>query len=326
LEVDASIFKSREIDTSYCLVDKIDYPHGDFYAGVFYGAEKIWMGEPVRLKRHAVPHANLTGLEIMVVSSIQDLRPQLVPGANARTLSTDVAVMGDIYEFVSYPASTVPIPPIPQWLPPRLLLETKVKNQVTSSSNSEKPTVGTWNCIHQGYTIKLEDIKGRWYESSILIPELKSHSIFQQSLSVGKWDELATQMNEMGNAGQSLVRGWNRNARRSDDLVKAVPSEFVLGIDQQAPTPTPAPVPASNRQHQHQQREMVDLTSEGEEYTSRTDQPTQAQVQGGTSGNAGTEIFMEDGEDIDDAFTRQMQEDVESFLTSEPADSFYGGL
>ncbi|RPB05993.1 hypothetical protein L873DRAFT_1824738 [Choiromyces venosus 120613-1] len=308
LEVDASIIKSRDIDTSYCLVDKIDYPHANFYAGVFYGAEKIWIGEIVRLKRHAVPQANLTGLEIMVVVSIQDHRRQ--PPNKIRTSDTDITITGDIYEFVSCPVSTSPPPQIPHWLPVRLINETKVKNQVTSHASSN-PTVGTWRCIQNGYSVTLEDIKGRWYESSILIPELKGHDKFQQDVQSGKWDELATQMNEMGNAGQASTRGWLRNARRDEVLTKAVPRGFVLEKDPTTNNQVAQPAFAVQIPVQQQQQpvtaaappEMVDLTSEDDYAPQEDQQPSD-----------------------DEALTRQMEADVASFFRTEPVDSFYGSL
>lgn len=310
LEVDASIIKSRDIDTSYCLIEKLECHNGNFYAGVFYGAEKIWMGEIVRLKRQAVPQANSTGLEVMVVAYIEDKRQQSAT-TSARTASTDIIVVGDIYEPVVFPVSATSIPPqIPQWLPPRLIAETKLKNQVTSSSKSQTPTVGTWKCIQQGLPVRLEDIKGRWYESSILIPELKGYDTFQQALSAGNWDELATQMNEMGNAGQASVRGWKRNLKRNEVLTKAVPKGFVLEKED------PNQVAYSRRE----QRETVDLTGEDEDHKRQNNQhvwPSGDPPPGG--------LTMEEDEQ-DDAIMRQMQEDVESFLTSEPADSFYGGL
>ena len=316
LEVDASIIKSRDIDTSYCLVDKIDYPHANFYAGVFYGAEKIWIGEIVRLKRHAVPQANLTGLEIMVVVSIQDHRKQ--PPNKTRTPSTDITIMGDIYEFVTYSAATSPPPQIPQWLPVRLINETKLKNKVTSHA-SNSPTVGTWRCIQNGYSVRLEDIKGRWYESSILIPELKGHEKFGQDVQSGKWDELATQMNEMGNAGQASARGWLRNARRDEVLAKAVPRDFVLerdsatnsqGVQPGFAVQIPTQQPQQPQQPQQQPpaaaapAEMVDLTGEDDNYVPQEDQQ----------------------QSDDEALTRQMEADVASFFRTEPVDSFYGSL
>ncbi|KAG0134327.1 transcription-silencing protein Clr2-domain-containing protein [Tuber indicum] len=310
LEVDASILKSRDIDTSYCLVDKIDYPHANFYAGVFYGAEKIWMGEIVRLKRHAVPQANLTGLEIMIVVSIQDHRKQ--PPNKTRTSSTDITVMGDIYEFVTYPSPTSTPPQIPQWLPPRLINETKIKNKVTSRASSN-PTVGTWRCIQNGYSVKLEDIKGRWYESSILIPELKGIQKFTQNVQGGKWDELATQMNEMGNAGQAPARGWLWSARRDEVLTKAVPRGFALEKDSAMNSQGAQPgfaVHISIQQAQQQPpavaapAEMVDLTGEEDDYVPQEDQQPSD----------------------DEALTRQMEADVASFFRTEPVDSFYGSL
>lgn len=319
LEVDASIMKSRDIDSSYNLIDRLDYSGGNFYAGVFYGAEKLWVGDAVRLKRHAAPNL-MTGLEIMIIASIQDTRTQSSLEVS-RHASTNVIVLGDIYTLLSYPASpasAAPSPLIPEWLPQRLVRETTIRNRVTSS-NSQQPIVSTWKLLHASHTIKLEDIKGRWYESSLLIPYLKGREHFNQTLQSGTWDEVATQMNEMGNAGQASARGWYRTGRRDDILTTSVPRGFSLekggievgmeGLVLQQP---------HNADHllQNVHREMVDLTGDD-------DEPGAAQQEQSRVGAYG----LEESEDLEDdeAFMRQMQLDVASFL-KDPGDSFYGSL
>lgn len=319
LEVDASIMKSRDIDSSYNLIDRLDYPNGNFYAGVYYGAEKLWIGDAVRLKRHAAPNL-MTGLEIMVITSIQDTRMQPSTGIS-RPVTTDVTVLGDIYTLLSYPASpasAAPSPLIPEWLPQRLVRETTFRNRVTSS-NPQQPIVSTWKLLHAGHTIKLEDIKGRWYESSLLIPYLKGREIFNQTLQSGIWDEVATQMNEMGNAGQATSRGWCRTGKRDDVLTTSVPRGFSLekgGIE--VGMEGLALQQSHNTHHllQNTHRDMVDLTGDDDE--SGAVQQEQSRI--GAYG-------LEEGEDLEDdeAFMRQMQLDVASFL-KDPGDSFYGSL
>lgn len=315
LEVDASIMKSRDIDSSYNLIDKLGYANGNFYAGVFYGAEKLWVGDAVRLKRHAAPNL-MNGTEIMVIAGIQDTRMQSSAGI-PRSTTTDVTVVGDIYVHMSYPTSS-PRLPIPEWLPQRLVRETTFRNQITSS-HSQQPTMSTWKLLHAGHTVRLEDIKGRWYESSLLIPYLKGRDNYNQTLQSGTWDEVATQMNEMGNAGQATARGWCRTGKRDDVLTTAVPHGFSLekgGIEvgmEGLALHQSHNANASLLQNPH--RELVDLTGDD-------DEPVQQQDHGRV-GTYGMEE-VEDPED-DDAFTRQMQLDVASFL-KDSGDSFYGSL
>lgn len=314
LEVDASIMKSRDIDSSYNLVDKIDYNGGNFYAGVFYGAEKIWVGDVVRLKR--LSSLNIPpGLEIMVIAGIQDTRTQSFTNVS-RSKSTDVNVLGDIYTLLSYRATEAPSPLLPEWLPLRLARETTLRNRFTSSTTLQQQIVSTWKLVHAAHTIKLEDIKGRWYESSLLIPFLKGREHFNQTLHTGIWDEVATQMNEMGNAGQATARGWCRTGKRDDVLTTSVPRGFSLekgGIEQGMEG---LALQHSNQLLQGQHRAMVDLTGDDDE--------SGVAQQG--QGNGG-EYALEGGVDLeaDDAFLRQMEEDVASFL-KDPGDSFYGSL
>lgn len=314
LEVDASIMKSRDIDSSFNLVDRIEYGGCSYYAGLFYGAEKLYIGDVVRLKR-LNPSVPASGLEIMVIASIQDVRLQPSP-SNTRSKSTDVTVVGDVYTLLSYRAGEAPSPLLPDWLPQRLIRETTLRNRVTSMTTSPQPILSTWKLVHAAHTIKLEDIKGRWYESSLLIPFLKGREHFQQTLQSGAWDEVATQMNEMGNAGAASSRGWCRTGKRNDVLTTSVPASFSLergGIEHGMEGL--ALQQQSNQMLQNTQREMVDLTGDDEDAEAIQQQHHEG------------EYGLDGGVDLepDEAFMRQMAEDVASFL-KDPGDSFYGSL
>lgn len=314
VEVDASIMKSRDIDSSYNLIDKLPCSHGNFYAGVFYGAEKLWVGDAVRLKRHAASNL-VNGTEIMVIAGIQDTKMQPSAGISRSTI-TDVTVLGDIYAHVSYPATAIQSS-VPEWLPQRLVRETALRNRVTSS-HLQHPQMSTWKLLHAAHTVRLEDIKGRWYESSLLIPYLKGRDHYAQTLRSGTWDEVATQMNEMGNAGQTIVRGWCRTGKRDDVLTTSVPHGFSLekgGIEvNMEGLALHHPHNPSLLQNPH--CELVDLTGDDDEPV------VQQQDQNRVGAYA-----LEETEDLEDdaAFTRQMELDVASFL-KDSGDSFYGSL
>lgn len=316
LEVDASIMKSRDIDSSYNLIDKLEYPNGNFYAGVFYGAEKLWVGDAVRLKRHAAPNL-VNGTEIMVIAGIQDTRVHSSAGIS-RSTTTDVTVLGDIYAHISYSTSST-LSPIPGWLPQRLVRETVLRNRVTSA-HPQQPLMSTWKLLHAAQTVRLEDIKGRWYESSLLIPYLKGRDHYNQTLQSGTWDEVATQMNEMGNAGQAAARGWCRNGRRDDVLTTSVPHGFSLekGGIEVGMEGLVLRQPHNTGPMQNVHRELVDLTSDNEDNESVVQQQDQGRVGA---------YRLEEGEDLEDdeAFMRQMQLDVACFL-KDSGDSFYESL
>jgi len=182
---------------------------------MFLGAEKIWVGEPVRLR---VPNDDI------IVLVIQKLIERTIPPA-----TSIVTFVGDIYKFVSMPMQynnrlEWPTPD----LPARMVADLRFRNEV--ADNAGKKTWYEWRLLEPNGTRGLSDIKGRWYETKQLLPILKGVDQFQQELQLGTTSDAGLWMNGRGDS--SRVPGI-RKKNRKDTLGKSVPDDFKVsrGLD-----------------------------------------------------------------------------------------------
>jgi hypothetical protein len=311
LEVDASILKSRDVDISYTLIEKLT--NQNHYSGVYYGAERFWVGDAVRIKTSTNPNFS-TGREIMVVSSIQDLAPAPV---GVRSRDSGVTITGDIFRLTNHPHS---VPP-PPGLPSAVLGDLQARARF-SASDPAAP-YWTYTSISTNITVKLEDIKGRWYPGSSLFRIVHGLEKFKKlaetaSINSEEWDSTGSRMNEMGTGGAGANLGWRRYEHRHQAFNKAIPSQLLftpllvqenvagtiennmqtLGLHQST-EPTPANI---NAHTAHTVSEPIDLTGDD---------------------NEGME-FLADQDSVDEEFMKRMGEDAASFLADEG--DFYGGL
>ncbi|KAA8904983.1 hypothetical protein FN846DRAFT_779235 [Sphaerosporella brunnea] len=324
IEVDASILKSRDVDVSFTLIDKLTLQN--HYAGVYHGAERIWVGDAVRLKATSCPAFN-TGREIMVVHSIQDFTTgnQFA----TRIPDTKVTITGAVFRLVNQ-AHAIPSP---------AGLPTAVQADLTARMRfaTPNPDAPYWNYIMvaRSATIKLEDIKSRWYPGSSLYRIMHGLERFKQlaesrQIAHLAWDEVGSKMNEMGTAGNGAVLGYRRYEQRHQAFSKAIPSNIVfplslnsagsghhtiesslpptLGLHQASAEVPMASIPDSINAHGttlNAVPEPIDLT--------------------GDDNNEGMEFLADhDHDSVDDEFMKQIGEDAASFLHND--DDFYGGL
>ena len=349
LEVDASILKSRDVDISYTLLDKLTAQH--HYSGVYYGAERFWVGDAVRIKASAHPSFS-SDREIMIVSSIQDAAPNTVSGARNR--ESGVVVTGDVYRLGNHALS---IPP-PPGLPSAVIgdLAARAKFSVVD------PASPYWVCspISAGLTVRLEEIKGRWYPGSSLFRIVHGLERFRDlastsSISSEEWDATGSRMNEMGTGGSGATLGWRRYQHRHQAFHKAIPAQLnftpppVAAAAAAAAAATPAPTPPPLAQegaasassgavengipalrplqslgpHDHQQTVELDP---GSNTTSKPIDLTGGDGEGDGHGNGDDGMeFIADHDSVDEEFMKQMGEDAASFLAPDDGD-FYGAL
>ncbi|KAL7271690.1 hypothetical protein RUND412_005528 [Rhizina undulata] len=162
LEVEASILNPRFVDATYTIIDDLG---------------KLWVGDVAKLK--ANPAISITGNEVPVINGIrvvkEDAELFLNQNHPARRRNTGVVVSGDVYAMRTYPTSTLAlVTTLQNWLPAVLTTDTKFRNQVTASGPNG--TVSTCTCIRASANLRLEQLKGRWYESRIMIPLRKDKS------------------------------------------------------------------------------------------------------------------------------------------------------
>jgi hypothetical protein len=210
--VDGSILAAKAIDASYALFGQNGATQqGDVvetrFDGIFLGAEKIWVGEPVRL------HIG-TGTDIMVVHAVID-RKRLSP--NKQIVQQSIIFQGDVYHLTTT-AHTNPSVPSPAslnsnpHLPGRLTQDIAIRN---SKSMQVKRSISYWNLISTQSRVDVTDIKGRWYEATILLPILGEKE-YKDELSRGEVPESSLRMNCHGDAtyGSSRDRDALPRAQR----------------------------------------------------------------------------------------------------------------
>jgi hypothetical protein len=217
--VDGSILSAKVIDASYSLFDRnenaLTGPGEVHYNGMFLGAEKIWVGEPVRL-RVASPD--------IVVLIIHKLIERTTPQS-----TSIVTVVGDVYKFVEMPT---PYKNIADWptpdLPPRMATDLRYRNEVAHVAKTG--IWYEWRLLEPAARKGLADIKGRWYETRTLMPILRDPQKFQADKDRGRTNDSGEFMN--GRRDNNTVPE-ERKKNRKDTLGQAVPPDFRVsrGLD-----------------------------------------------------------------------------------------------
>ncbi|KAG9229329.1 transcription-silencing protein Clr2-domain-containing protein [Amylocarpus encephaloides] len=218
--VDGSILAAKVIDSSYSLYDRIEGalvgPGEVHYRGMFLGAEKVWVGEPVRLR--------VSGNDIVVLI-IQKLIERTTPPS-----TSNVTFIGDVYKFVDMPS---PYTSRAQWptnsdLPPRMISDLRYRNEV--ADNAKTGQWYEWRLLEPAARKSLSDIKGRWYETRTLLPILRTAQVFQQEVAKGLTSDAGSWMNGRRDKNNNPE---TRKKNRRDTLGRSVPQDFKVsrGLD-----------------------------------------------------------------------------------------------
>lgn len=218
-EVDGSILAAKTIDASYSFFDPLDMPTAVpgtvYYTGMFLGAEKIWVGEPVRLR------SMNDDVVILVVQQIIE-----------RTTTTPpyVTLVGDIYKFVEMPT---PYRDRKDWpspnLPPRMVADLRFRNEV--SDDAKRGVWHEWKLLQTMAQKTLPDVKGRWYETRVLLPILREVE-YQNDVSKGITSDVGMWMNGRGDNSSGPGQ---RKKNRLDTLGKAVPQDTKISLGRNGP-------------------------------------------------------------------------------------------
>ncbi|KAL8844670.1 MAG: hypothetical protein Q9176_000770 [Flavoplaca citrina] len=261
-EVDGSIFAAKAVDDSLTLFHPLTnntVTTGErTYNGIYLGGEKIWTGEPVRLRVGS-------GQDIMVVHSIVE---RLKPGSTSIASAT-VLLVGDIYKFSTLSLQPGVEPPDNRHLPLRLRQDMEYRNRATIPI---KRTMSFWKLAQAQAKLPVTDIKGRWYESSALLPILKGADAFSQDLTRGEIGDAGQWMNARGdcNAVNNVPpKAGTRVVDRLDAFGKSIPpgTKISKGLDgppEEQAFPKENPVPPTTVQQQHVQVQ-VPMPMEGVE-------------------------------------------------------------
>ena len=217
-QVDASILAAKMIDASYSLFDRIETaagPNEVYYKGMFLGAEKIWTGEPVRLR--------VQGNDIAVL-----IIDKMIERSTTSPPASSVTFIGDIYKFVEMPMTYKSRAewPTPA-LPARMVADLRFRNEV--ADDAKRGVWCEWRLLEPAAKKGLSDIKGRWYETRALLPALRTLSQYQQDLLAGNASDTGMWMNSRGDSSGAGTRRKNRK----DTLGASVPGDFKVsrGLD-----------------------------------------------------------------------------------------------
>ena len=249
-EVDGSIYAAKMIDDSFTLIDPLSNnttTTGErSYNGLYFGGEKLWVGEPVRLR---VPH----GHDVMIIHQIIEKLKQNSTSIN----SASVFIVGDVYRYTTIPYTVGQEPSENPHLPMRLRQDLKYRNRVSIAS---KRTISFWKIYQAGVRLGITNIKGRWYESSILLPVLHGATAFQQDVQRGDISDVGTWINGRGDANGAPSKPGTRYTDRLEAFGKAVPAgtKISKGLDGPAEenvfpaAPTIATTATNTTNHHHQ--------------------------------------------------------------------------
>ena len=292
-EVDGSIYAAKMIDDSFTLIDPLSNnttTTGErSYNGLFFGGEKIWVGEPVRLRLG-------NGHDVMITHQIIEKLKQ-----NSTSISSaSVHVVGDVYRYTTIPYTLGQEPAENPNLPMRLRQDLNYRNRVSIAS---KRTISFWKLYQPATRIGITDIKGRWYESSILLPVLHGVASFQQDVQRGEITDVGTWINGRGDANSAPGKPGSRYKDRLEAFGKAVPTGTKISKGLDGPTEENV-FPAAATNPSGMQVAPTMATQSGVQGSAGQGQPqqhVQVQVQG--VGDGDIEQFM-DMDRIEEGFNQ----------------------
>lgn len=215
VEVDGSIYAAKMIDDSFSLIDQLSNnttTTGErSYNGLYLGGEKLWVGEPVRLR---VPNGQQ---DIMIIHHIIEK----LKANSTNAASATIIIVGDIYRWTTTPYVTGQEPAENPNLPIRLRQDLIYRNRLTIAS---KQTISYWKILGSATRISITDIKGRWYESSILLPVLHGVANFREHEKHGEIGDVGSWINGRGDANGTPMKPGTRYKDRPETFGKAVPA------------------------------------------------------------------------------------------------------
>ena len=258
-EVDGSILAAKAADASFTTFDLIKRVTVSatveelYWNGIFLGCEKIWAGDPARVRGEG-------NSDVLVVTCILERRTRTLSGG---TSEISVQFIGDIYNF-SATHSKADEKANENVLPVRMREDLKYRNKITA--NASRPR-GYWKLVQKNVKVDVNNIKGRWYESSLLFPILRG-AAFADDVRRGEIHDTGLWMNARGESVVGFRGVGERKPDRLSALGAAVPRGTQIVEGTVDPPPKEDPVEAAEqskvqqrlgpaRQQQQQVRQQV---------------------------------------------------------------------
>ncbi|KAF1993673.1 hypothetical protein P154DRAFT_527608 [Amniculicola lignicola CBS 123094] len=218
-EVDASILAAKGGDSTYTPFERLKTTNNMAYEerhwnGIYFGNEKIWTGDPVRIRIGPQATAN-NGSDVMVITNIVERTHPAQP-QQVGPPTTSVYVVGDIYSYSTLTVtdpSRPPAPPQDSNIPIRMREDLAWRNKTLIPKTR---TMGCWKLIRGQTRLDLPDINGRWYETSLIFQDFFQISIDKKEGGLGVW------MNARGDASGIGKAIGLRKATRIEAFGRAI--------------------------------------------------------------------------------------------------------
>ncbi|KAF2395643.1 hypothetical protein EJ06DRAFT_266223 [Trichodelitschia bisporula] len=260
--IDASILAAKAIDKSWTPFELVhDQQNSPFlyWNGVYLGGERLWVGEAARLRMGGAEDV------IVIAAIIERVEKNQPYGLSGQS---PIFLMGDVYTLATVPDGAVE-PPDQASLPPRMREDARYRNRVSTMSPTGARVY--WKLVKAKLQVDFSNIKGRWYETSCLLPIIKGQAAFEEAARRGEIEPVGPLLNARVDCGPSAGR---RFATRLEAFGKAVPqgSRLVDGIvPPSAPPQVSVPISAAQGSGEGQYfageggglEEFVNLEGEG---------------------------------------------------------------
>jgi len=255
-EVDGSILAAKAVDLTFTTFEPSKFTEisqlddETHWTGLYLGAEKIWIGDVVRLK-------GASGIDVLVVHDIVERSRK--SAMNKQVIEQSIQIVGDEYTLTqSQQSSTTQLfPPGTELmnLPQRMVEDLRRRNLYTIQA---KQVASSWKLTRAGVWHQLRDLKGRWYEATTLLP-LINPSAPETDFRRGDINEAGLRMNNRFDC-QKMPEGSCQDIRkttRADTVQRAVPSNFKV-VEGSAPPPQTEHVAISQQQSTAPQSKQED--------------------------------------------------------------------
>ncbi|THW04149.1 hypothetical protein D6C89_06673 [Aureobasidium pullulans] len=235
-EIDASIMAAKAIDAAYTPFgpeSRQDLPSYTEirWSGMYLGAEKIWLNEPVRL----VAPPGQAATRVLVVRAIVERSHKATPQTPQPYSS--VSIIGDVFVMLPHEPTTMSQAPNgivagsdTANVPSRMLEDIRRRNIFTIQARG---SAHVWRLTERNKVVDMKDIRGRWYESTLFLPILLPGQAaeYDQKAREGVIKEVLGMMNGHGDCntkdGTRLIPD-TRAPKREQAFGKAVPQRTVI--------------------------------------------------------------------------------------------------
>lgn len=237
-EVDGSILAAKSVENTFTPFDPIvSLSTETHYNGIYVGGEKIWIGDALRLRNGTFP------TDIMVIHDIIEYPDKLDAGRPR------IVFVGDTYCYRIVQLEPQAVPADDLHLPSRVREDLQFRNKITvANPEPGRRFTSFWRLNVKSSRLDISGIKGRWYESSALLPILDQN--YATSRANGDVQDAGLFMNGQGDCNkpppntqgtQHTKDGSARSrpadtkmAKRESAFGKSVPSTFRIsrGLDE----------------------------------------------------------------------------------------------